>query len=141
MGIKARITFIIRRVRRKASPPGVAASARQSPVEASQLPLKASIPSPKHYLLSNTALLQRGKDIPFSQLDDELLAIDAQAGYCYSLNETAGRVWDLIASPMGLDAICAQLRKEYAVDEQTCRREVTALLQGLFDAGLVQVAE
>jgi hypothetical protein len=45
----------------------------------------------------------------FSQLDDELLAIDAQAGYCYSLNETAGRVWDLIATPMSLDAICAQL--------------------------------
>jgi hypothetical protein len=41
---------------------------------------------------------------------------------------------------MSLGAICAQLRREYAVDEPTCRREVTALLQGLCDAGLVQVA-
>jgi len=85
-------------------------------------------------------LVQRGKDISFSQLDDELLAIDAQAGFCYSLNETAGRVWDLIATPISLDAICAQLGRQFAVDEQTCRREVTALLQGLCDAGLVQVA-
>jgi hypothetical protein len=90
--------------------------------------------------IESTTIVRRGKDIPFSQLDDELLAIDAQAGYCYSLNETAGRVWDLIATPMSLEAICAQLRKEYTVDEQTCRREVTTLLQGLCDAGLVQVA-
>lgn len=87
-----------------------------------------------------TTIIRRGKDIPFSQLDDELLALDAQAGYCYSLNETAGRVWDLIAAPTSLEAICAQLRREYAVDELTCRRQVTALLQGLCDAGLVQVA-
>ena len=87
----------------------------------------------------STTIVQRGKDIPFSQLDDELLAIDAQAGYCYSLNETAGRVWDLIAAPMSLEAICAQLLREYAVDEPTCRRQVTALLRGLCDAGLVRV--
>ena len=85
-------------------------------------------------------IIQRGRDIPFSQLDDELLAIDAQAGYCYSLNETAGRVWELIATPMSLEAICVQLQREYSVDEQTCRREVTALLQGLSDAKLVQMA-
>jgi hypothetical protein len=91
-------------------------------------------------MINLNSIVQRGKDIPFSQLDDELLAIDAQAGYCYSLNETAGRVWDMIATPMSLDAICTRLRREYAVDEPTCRREVTALLQGLCDAGLVQVA-
>jgi hypothetical protein len=140
MGIKATIKFIIRRVRSGAAQPGEAASAGQSPVEAAQSPAQASLPAPQRYLLSDTTLVQRGKDIPFSQLDDELLAIDAQAGYCYSLNETAGRVWDMIATPMSLGAICAQLRREYAVDEPTCRREVTALLQGLCDAGLVQVA-
>jgi hypothetical protein len=95
---------------------------------------------PAKIQLKPNTILKRSKDIPFSQLDDELLAIDAQAGYCYSLNETAGRVWDLIAVPMSLDAICAQLRREYAVDEPTCHREVTALLQGLCDAGLVQLA-
>ena len=87
-----------------------------------------------------TTHVQRSKDIAFSQLDAELLAIDAQAGYCYSLNETAGRVWDLIAAPTSIETICAQLRKEYAVDDVSCLREVTALLQGLCDAELVQMA-
>ena len=84
-------------------------------------------------------IVKRCKDMPFSQLDDELLAIDAQAGYCYSLNETAGRVWELIATPMPVSAVCALLRQEFAVDEATCLRETVALLQALCDAELVKV--
>ncbi len=87
------------------------------------------------------SIIGRAKDIPFNQLDDEMLAIDASVGLCYSLNETAGRVWDLIATPISLDAICTQLLREYAVDEQTCRQEVIALLTSLHNAGLVCVNE
>lgn len=88
-----------------------------------------------------TTVFRRKVELPFSQLDDELLAVDAQAGYCYSLSETAGRVWDLIATPMSLAAICAQLGREYAVDEQTCQRQVVALLQSLREAGLAEAGD
>jgi hypothetical protein len=91
--------------------------------------------------LESHTSVQRSKEIPFSQLDDELLAIDADAGYCYALNETAGRVWELIASPITIDAVCAQLGKEYTVDEATCLREVLVLLQRLCNAGLAQVQD
>jgi len=91
--------------------------------------------------IDSTSVVQRAKDVPFSQLDDELLAIDAQAGYCYSLNETAGRVWELIAVPLSIRAVCTQLREHYAVDETICQQEVIMLLKGLCDAGLVQVVE
>lgn len=103
--------------------------------------------SPCEGLMTNTSPVQpttvfrRKVELPFSQLDDELLAVDAQAGYCYSLSETAGRVWDLIATPMSLAAICAQLGREYAVDEQTCQRQVVALLQSLREAGLAEAGD
>lgn len=87
------------------------------------------------------SIVQRAKDIPFSRLDDELLAIDSAAGFVYSLNETAGRVWDLIQTPASVGAVCAQLRLEFAVDEMTCRRDVIALLQALHDAGLLRVSD
>jgi Coenzyme PQQ synthesis protein D (PqqD) len=89
--------------------------------------------------LRSATIVQRAKDVPFSQLDDELLAIDAQAGYVYSLNESAGRVWELIQSPTSVGEVCNQLRREFTIDETTCQREVIALLEGLCDAGLVQV--
>lgn len=85
------------------------------------------------------SLVQRAKDIPFSKLDDELLAIDPQGGYCYSLNESAGRIWELIGTESSVQAVCTQLGREYAVDAATCLREVTSLLQDLHSAGLVKV--
>jgi hypothetical protein len=91
--------------------------------------------------LEKQAIVKRAKDIPFSLLDDELLAIDSQAGYCYSLNETAGRVWDLIVSPLSIDAVCTQLRSEYAVDDATCLHEVTVLIRALHEAELVEICD
>ena len=91
--------------------------------------------------INAASVVKRCKDVPFSQLDDELLAVDAQAGYCYSLNETAGRVWELIATPMPVSVLCTQLRREFAVDEATCLRETLALLQALYVAGLVQAVD
>jgi len=86
------------------------------------------------------SIVQRAKEVLFSRLDDELLAIDAQAGFCYAMNDTAGRVWDLIATPTPVDAVCARLREEYAVDEATCLGEVIALLQEWCEAGLIEVS-
>ena len=91
--------------------------------------------------IQSFTLVQRSREVAFSQLDDELLAIDAARGVGYALNESAGRIWELIATPISLDAICAQLRQEYQVDEQTCRRDVIAVLQALGKAGLVEMKD
>ncbi|HNX97492.1 MAG TPA: PqqD family protein [Candidatus Aminicenantes bacterium] len=91
--------------------------------------------------LTRSTIVKRGRDIPFSQLDHELLAIDSQAGYCYSLNETASRVWGLLEEPSTIEAICCELRLQYAVDEATCLREVTELLRGMCEAKLVEIVE
>jgi hypothetical protein len=91
--------------------------------------------------IARETVIKRDRDVRFTQLDDELLAINADAGYCYSLNETAGRVWELIVEPQTVGAVCLQLAREYSVDEATCLREVTRLLQGLHGAGLVRVVD
>ena len=36
--------------------------------------------------ITSHTLISRIVDVAFSQLDDELLAINAQDGYCYSIN-------------------------------------------------------
>ena len=87
------------------------------------------------------SIVRRTADMPFSNVDDELLAIDEQAGYLYSLNEPAGRLWELIGEPTAVSAVCARLRQEFAVDQETCLREALQLLQGLHEAGLVQVED
>jgi hypothetical protein len=88
-------------------------------------------------MIDHTTLIQRNPAIVFSQLDEEYLALDAEAGFCYSLNPVSGRIWRLIEQPTTFIGLCAQLQQEYTVDETTCRRDVDEVLTGLAKAGLV----
>ena len=91
--------------------------------------------------LQSDTVIKRAKEILFQQFDDELLAVDAQGSVCYSLNESAGRIWAFIESPTTLGAICAQLTAEYDVDEVTCLQEVSSVLGELREAGLIQLED
>jgi Coenzyme PQQ synthesis protein D (PqqD) len=79
--------------------------------------------------------------IPFARLHDDLLAIDQRAGYCYSMNPSAARIWELIPSPIAVSTVCSVLCREFGVDEQECTEDVLAFLGVLAGAGLVRVAD
>jgi hypothetical protein len=89
--------------------------------------------------LEPTTRVQRAPNIIFEAFDSEYLAIDGESGYCYSLNETAGRVWDLIETPAALGDICEQVCRQYAVEAAVCHADVTTLVARLHDYGLVQL--
>lgn len=77
----------------------------------------------------------------FSRLDEELLGLDTRAGLAYSLNASAARVWELIDSWTTVRAVCEQLEHEYAVEHETCLRQVVALLDKLREAGLIDLTQ
>ena len=79
----------------------------------------------------------RAANLGFERLDDEMLAMDERAGYFYSMNPTAHRIWELLAQPQTVSALCAQLRQEYDVDEATGLRETLRLLEQLQEARLI----
>jgi hypothetical protein len=87
------------------------------------------------------SIVNRAVDLPFTKLDKEMLAIDEKAGYFYSLNDSAIRVWELIGNPITVSAICARLCEEFTVDENTCREDLLHLLQSFQDAGLLEVKD
>ncbi len=91
-------------------------------------------------LIDAKSIISSNPEIRFTPLDDEMLAIDEHAGYCYSFNVSAARVWDLIGTPTSLGSICAELCVEFAVDPETCLREVSDILNEMRSAGLVQVS-
>lgn len=80
-------------------------------------------------------------NLPFSRLHNDLLAIDQRAGYCYSMNSSAARIWELIPNPTVVSNVCAVLCSEFGVDEEQCRTEVVDFLGVLADAGLVEVSD
>jgi hypothetical protein len=88
--------------------------------------------------MSVETIVRRVAKVPFSRLGDELLALDGDSGYLCALNESGGRVWDLIEEPIAVGKVCAQMQREYLVDGATCEAAVILLLEALEDAGLVE---
>lgn len=79
-------------------------------------------------------------NLPFARLHDDLMAIDPNAGYCYSMNYSAARIWELIPTPTAVSKICDVLCAEFGVGEEQCYEDVVGFLTALANAGLVKVA-
>ena len=75
--------------------------------------------------------VERKGDWLSAKVGDELVMMSAGQGHYIGLSEVGARIWELIAEPMQLDDLCAQLRREFEVTPQTCRAEVRAFLDDL----------
>ncbi len=91
--------------------------------------------------LTLDSMVRRVNRLPFSALDDDLLALDADRGYVYSMNATSAAIWELFREPTSIRAACRTLTGRYAVDEATCERDVLSTLTELLQAGLVEVID
>ena len=90
-----------------------------------------------HDSIRSSTRVWRIRELEFNSVGDDTLALDAQAGFVYSLVGSGARIWELLSTPQTVDAICAQLRQEYDVDGQTCLDEVTSLVAKFVANGLV----
>jgi hypothetical protein len=87
--------------------------------------------------LALDTVVMRNPDVPFSRADDSVIAIDIPAGYCYALNGTGARVWELISAATPISELQSRLCHEFDVDAPTCLRDLLEILARLQDAGLV----
>lgn len=65
--------------------------------------------------------------------------LDPESGQFYSMNEVAGRVWELLRDGTTFRAIVDQLESEYDVAAETLTVDVDRLLQKFANAGLLEV--
>ena len=90
--------------------------------------------------LDPDALVRAVAGVTFSRLHQDLLAIDQQAGYCYSMNLCGARIWELIQKPAPVSVICAVLGTEFGVEKDKCLRDVLDFLDSLAEAGLIKIS-
>lgn len=84
-------------------------------------------------------MIARSVNLGFFQLDDSLIAIDKQSGYCYALNSTGARIWEMLSSPARIESICDSLCTEFDVQPDVCSRDVAEIVSAMKDAGLVTI--
>jgi hypothetical protein len=69
---------------------------------------------------------------------DATVLLDAERGLYYTLNEVAGRTWDLLAAGEPLIEILRCLGDEFEVSEETLQADVAVTLRWLLDARLIE---
>ena len=84
-------------------------------------------------------IVSRGKDVLASHLGEETVMMDVDQGRYYGLNVTATRIWDMLAQPITVSGLCAQLAGEFAVPWPQCEQEVLEFLEDLMSRGLVKM--
>jgi hypothetical protein len=72
-----------------------------------------------------------------AKVGDELVMMSAEKGNYIGLSEVGARIWELIDTPLPIEAVCAQLQDEYAVTPDVCRAEVETFLNELVTHGAI----
>ncbi|HXT96890.1 MAG TPA: PqqD family protein [Polyangia bacterium] len=84
---------------------------------------------------------KRDPGLPFQTLEEETIVVDPRTREVHLLNDTAARVWELLASAQSVDALTAALGEEYDAPADELRAGVEELLAGLSEKGLLLGAE
>jgi len=69
---------------------------------------------------------------------DATVLLDAERGRYYTLNEVAGRAWELLAAGEPVIEILRCLGDEFEVSDATLQADVAALLGRLLEARLIE---
>ena len=82
----------------------------------------------------------RSEAIIFTELDDAVVMMDAEAGSYYELDPVGSRIWALAESRPRVAEVCAALVAEYEVARDTCADEVRAFLEELRRLEVMRIA-
>jgi hypothetical protein len=82
--------------------------------------------------------LEPHPDVFARRIGEEVLLVHLGRSEIFSLNSTAGRLWELVSQGETLPAAAARLAGEYDVDEVHLRTEIETLVRRLTEEGLLR---
>jgi hypothetical protein len=82
-------------------------------------------------------IVRRQGDWLSAKVGDELVMMSTEKVNYIGLTEVGARIWQMLDTPRDVDAICAQLLKEYDIAPDACRAEIDVFLNELVKHGAV----
>jgi hypothetical protein len=77
-------------------------------------------------------------DVVGRRTDRAVVLVHVSANQIFELNETGARIWELISQGQSSTAVVQALTHEFEVSEAQAHEELTALVQALTAAGLLE---
>jgi hypothetical protein len=84
-------------------------------------------------------LLSRTQEMLLTELDQDIVLMDINAGAYYGLAGTARSVWEKLETPMTFSALVGLLVEEYEITHETCAANLQEFLGELERKGLLHV--
>lgn len=77
----------------------------------------------------------------FADIDQDVVALQPDRGFCFGMEEVTAEVWRILAEPTTEQALCDRLTALYEVDADTCRSDINLLLQQMLGEELIEVID
>jgi hypothetical protein len=94
-------------------------------------PKRGSRSRPKRARQAARGALRVSGDVVSRRLGDEVILVNLQTDRVYALNQTAARIWELLASRRSPQFIERTLAREFAAEGPKLSREIGRLLSTL----------
>jgi hypothetical protein len=85
---------------------------------------------------AKTGTLRLAPDVLFQDLASEAVFLNLKNDRYYGLDEIGTRIWTLLSEQGDLESVIVQMLNEFDTDETTLRRDITALVEVMTQAGL-----
>ena len=86
------------------------------------------------------SIVSRREDLLTSALSEsEMVLLNIERGAYFAMELVAKRIWDLLAEPRRVADLCEALLTRFAVDRDTCQRELLHFLTEMHQGELIVV--
>ncbi len=86
-----------------------------------------------------TTLVTQGDEQIATELDSTVVMMSVKQGKYYGLDSVGSRIWNLLEQPRRIMEVCAIIQDEFAVERETCERDVLEFIDRLVAVNLLRV--
>ncbi|MBN2862792.1 MAG: PqqD family protein [Bacteroidales bacterium] len=76
------------------------------------------------------------------KIDDEIVLMSVEAGYYFTLDPVASRIWELLSQhPLSIDELADQLIEEYNIEKEQCISDIECFVNDMSSKNLIEVVK
>ncbi len=88
-----------------------------------------------------TIVYKRSKDLPWQEIHNEIIILNASEGEAVQLNETASFLWDCLKSPLGIEELVLNTCDHFEVPPDQAKEDINIFLKDLQSKNLIQAVD
>ncbi len=94
---------------------------------------------PNNTITMSTSIM-RHPDLMAVPMDGDLVMMSISQGNYYGINAVGVTIWEALQTPQTVAQLCEAVMREFAVDAETCSKDVLKFIAQMLEQKVVQTA-